>query len=278
MYFFGIVLGFCSILNGHFKIGIKRLLHPVGYWRYPIFNLIKKKLKNKNDIKILDIGSPKLLALYLSIIKGYEIYATDIQDPEIYSVWKSYYTDFFNCIKNKKKTFYKTEFQDGRKLSYPDHYFDFVYSVSVLEHISESGDSLAIKEIERVLKCGGSAIIEVPFAKKRYDTYINQEVYGKKYSGTPVFYQRHYDKDTIYSRIINPLKKLYVKDINIYSERLPFERVISKLPLIFQVPILFVSPLLSFVNHRKISYDLIKMDPEKIRDNAMDIVIHFKKK
>ena len=48
MYVFGLILGFCSILNGHLKIGIKRIIHPVSYWRYPVFNLILKNIESKN--------------------------------------------------------------------------------------------------------------------------------------------------------------------------------------------------------------------------------------
>ena len=73
MFTFGVTVGLRSILRGHFKIGLKRVIHPISYWRYPVFNLIKKYVKQQENLKVLDIGSPKLLALYLAIKKEFNV-------------------------------------------------------------------------------------------------------------------------------------------------------------------------------------------------------------
>ena len=53
--------------------------------------------------------------------------------------------------------------EDGRRLSFPDDSFDKVYSLSVLEHIPDDGDSACVTEIARVLRPGGECYLTVPF-------------------------------------------------------------------------------------------------------------------
>ena len=52
-----------------------------------------------------------------------------------------------------------SEFQDMRKLSYPDNSMDIVVSFSAIEHIPEDGDILSAKEMGRVCKPEGFVII-----------------------------------------------------------------------------------------------------------------------
>ena len=56
-----------------------------------------------------------------------------------------------------------SEVQDGRKLSYPDDSFDAAFSVSVIEHIPDQGDTAAVRELLRVVKPGGVVIITTPY-------------------------------------------------------------------------------------------------------------------
>jgi len=93
LYFFGQKLGMNSIKKGHFAIGVKRFLSPINYWRFPVFNDIRNLLRNKNRLRILDIGSLKLLAIYLAAERKDKVYATDSQDESIFSVWSTYYED-----------------------------------------------------------------------------------------------------------------------------------------------------------------------------------------
>src|SRR5690606_19939096 len=53
-------------------------------------------------------------------------------------------------------------------IPYGDHHFDYVLCNHVLEHIPE--DTKAMKEIFRVLKPGGSAILQVPISKNSAQT------------------------------------------------------------------------------------------------------------
>lgn len=53
-----------------------------------------------------------------------------------------------------------TKVGDIRSLPYKDNYFDFIYTMGTIEHIPNPFD--AVKEIYRVLKPGGRAVIGVP--------------------------------------------------------------------------------------------------------------------
>jgi SAM-dependent methyltransferase len=63
---------------------------------------------------------------------------------------------------------------DARSTGFRDSIFDQVISISTLEHVGldrgvsdKSGDAKAMREILRVLKKGGSAIITVPYGKAK---------------------------------------------------------------------------------------------------------------
>lgn len=55
-------------------------------------------------------------------------------------------------------------FSDARKLPFDNESFDMVIANHIMEHIPE--DTIAMKEILRVLKPGGRAIVQIPFSEK----------------------------------------------------------------------------------------------------------------
>jgi len=59
--------------------------------------------------------------------------------------------------------------EDIQNLTYADNRFDLIICLHVLEHVPD--DKAAISELLRVLKPGGFAIIQVPIASGRIDTY-----------------------------------------------------------------------------------------------------------
>lgn len=54
---------------------------------------------------------------------------------------------------------------DGRRLPFPDAFFDVVFSYSVLQHLAKEDARVVIDEIRRVLRPGGTAWIEMPNAR-----------------------------------------------------------------------------------------------------------------
>ena len=61
----------------------------------------------------------------------------------------------------------------------PDNYLDAVVLLNVLEHIED--DVGALKQIKRILKPGGIAIIEVPAGPHLYDLYDRELLHFRRY-------------------------------------------------------------------------------------------------
>lgn len=268
-YIFAIKIGIRSILRRHYLIGLKQMLFPVSYWRFPIFNVVLNNIERDKKIRILDIGSPKLLSLYLAIQCVHTVYATDLQDSDIFMRYNIHFRDYNPDIVEN----YIVEYQDARSLKYENEYFDVVYSISVLEHIPGNGDIAAMKEIRRVLKNEGKAIIEVPFTKEAKDEYMMQDIYDRSYIGEPVFYQRHYDKNTIRARLIDE-SKMHVEKIIITEERLPFEKYWSCVPNYLKIPFLWMEAIVSRMNHITRSYENVNgLEKAKYIYNGMNATL-----
>ena len=63
-------------------------------------------------------------------------------------------------------------------LPFPDNEFDFIFCNHVLEHIPN--DKKAMREIFRVLKNNGTAIIQVPYDKNKRETYEDDNITDPK--------------------------------------------------------------------------------------------------
>jgi SAM-dependent methyltransferase len=254
-------------------IGLKRLLLPVGYWRYPAFAVTYAALAPRRPRRILDVGSPKLLALYLASTFPCRVYATDIQDPAIRTMWQRY---FDALPRGMRQGYCGMEFQDGRCLAYADNSFDAAFSLSVLEHIPDDGDSRTMAEIGRVLRPGGRAVIEVPYNHKMRDTYLAADVYERRYAGAPVLYQRHYDQVTAQQRLIAP-SGLELEQMIVVGERIPFERYWEALPDLAKAPGLGVACLASLFNHCVVMADEEADDRLSGRRRAMSLTLVLRK-
>lgn len=245
-------LGVLSLRQAHYGPGLKRLLYPVGYWRYPVLRYVISLLKDRRGLAVLDVGSPKLLALWLALEADHVVYATDLQDEAIFTTWDLYYRDFVARHGAAGRGQYRTEFQDGRRLSYADASFDVVYSISVIEHIPGDGDSEAMREIARVLKPGGLAIVEIPYAPSAHDEFLDADVYGRRYTGTPLFYQRHYDETSLADRLVRP-SGMRVVQRRTLRERVPFERYWSRVPEALKAPLYWTEWLVATANLREVA-------------------------
>ncbi len=96
--------------------------------------------------------------------------------------------DFFNCCSTKidfKASGYRysyskdVEIGDIQQLNFPNESFDFVICNHVLEHVDN--DDQAIKEIYRVLKPGGFAILQVPISNKISRTIVAKKDWNKNH-------------------------------------------------------------------------------------------------
>lgn len=269
-------LGIRSIVKGHLVNGSKQIVAPILYWRFPEFSECLSHIDSITikPLKILDIGSPKLLSLFLAIKGNHEVYATDLQDKEIFRRYKQHFDDW-GLSKNVPGE-YIVEFQDARSLKYADDTFDIVFSLEVLGHIPDNGDTIAMREIQRVLKKGGIAIIAVPYANKANDLFVYHDVYGRRFEGKPIFFLRQYDKHSVQKRLVSPSRMTLLKE-TILGERFPFESWWDRIPRFLKIPFLWGEPFLSMVNLKTMDAYTVQKDMTLEYKRAMNISLILKK-
>jgi len=141
--------------------------------------------------RVLDIGTWRSpFSLFLAS-KGFDVTALDL-DLEKLSMQQAL------AEKMEKKGLVdgkNIEFTSGdaTKLGFKRNSFGLVFCISTIEHIEgKKGDTLAIREIARVLGKGGRAILSVPYQQK-----YEEGTWG-------VFFSRYYDKNSIMERIVKP--------------------------------------------------------------------------
>jgi SAM-dependent methyltransferase len=93
---------------------------------------------------------------------------------------------------------------DVRSTPFATGTFDRVSLVSTIEHVPGEGDSAGVAELARVLKPGGRLVLTVPFGDSPRDFFMSEKVYSQEYAGKPVFFQRHYNEETLEHRLIGP--------------------------------------------------------------------------
>jgi len=225
LYFYGLGVALESIARGRFsRETLKNVVVPENYWRSLENRLTYRELNASSSDTVLDLGSPKLLSLYLADRVKAEVFSTDIEGYFLRD-----YTAFGRQKGVPESRFHVLE-ADGRKLPFPDNHFTRAYSISVLEHIPGTGDTECAREIGRTLKSGGICVITVPFSPESSEEYrkpsafywsgksvkepapksanVSANVSGgkSKNSDEPprVFYQRRYSESDLHDRIIVP--------------------------------------------------------------------------
>ncbi len=180
-YGFGLRVGVSNLLHNGMTLGarktIGKILQPVpAYGRFPQHRFIAEKIEQHLSLfpgtraKIFDLGSPKLLGLYLA-----KRYAVDVQLTDISHLNVDEYRLIWNSIKDRALGTAAFCLQDARALPYPPATFDVAYSMSVVEHVEgERGDSNSVSELIRVLKPGGLLLLTVPFGTH----YVEQQRVG----------------------------------------------------------------------------------------------------
>jgi len=215
---FGFMLGRKLLLRG--KFSPKLLLNPVSIVRYFEFDYVNRNLQTVAGSRILDVSSPYLFGFYQSTKIDSDYYYTN---PDL--------RDLNNVNSLSKKIKFKANYIadkiDALNLPFTNNYFDAVLSISVIEHIYDKGDSLAMKEIWRVLKQEGKLILTFPVNKVYKIEYRDKDEYNlnvEKKSGK-YFFQRIYDGQKIEERLLSSInnyeiisKKVFgVTEKNFYS-------------------------------------------------------------
>jgi SAM-dependent methyltransferase len=196
---------------------LKRLVLPVEYIRCAEFRYVLQHLDVAADHRVLDIGSPKLLSLFLAARVGADVWATDLVD-----YFFTAYGAYASSVLKDGHGRYHMETQDAQALTYDDEAFDRIFSVSVVEHIPGDGDAAAMQEIARVLKPGGLVCLTVPWSDQGYvedfQAKGDDAYWVEGGSEERVFYQRVYDRDSMNKRLLGQ-HGLDVIDVSFWGER-----------------------------------------------------------
>ena len=224
LHLFGLWLGARTLPSAPIA-GLKCMVLPVEYIRCAETRYILHHLDVRPGQRVLDIGSPKLLSLFLAARLRAEVHATDLVDYffERYEVYS-------RVALGQDRSRYRMDREDARTLTYPSAHFERVFSISAIEHIPDDGDSRAIQEIARVLAPGGIACLTVPWSDQGYLEEFKHrgdpDVYWAPGDGEKVFFQRAYDRDMLERRLVRP-SGLRLVDLSFWGERtLPIEHVI----------------------------------------------------
>ena len=155
------------------------------------------KLNNNKNNTALGIGAGKeLILFYLANHLGH-LYATDLYSTK---EWESFAPADFPDNPSKYSPFPYNQSaltalrMDGTQLEFPSDSFDIVFSFSSIEHFGGedySGALKSLKEMERVLKPGGIAIVTTEYI-------INNK-------NPPDLTNQFYNERTIYSHLIDKL-------------------------------------------------------------------------
>jgi SAM-dependent methyltransferase len=170
--------------KGHRREALARIVVPMDPSRYLELPWALHELGTHRGERVLDLASPKLLALALAR-EGVDVTSVDELPGEI-EAWRTLTGDQPGLA---------FQVADGRALPFEDASFDHAYSISVLEHIAEPGDERALRELARVVRPGGRVLVTVPFARDyREDwrdrpAYVDHGAIGGRY-----FFQRWYDE------------------------------------------------------------------------------------
>ena len=231
LFFFGLSLGLRNLLRqgnrfrgrcGTRKL-LARIFHPVDYWRYAEIGLVLDRLGSHlptdASVRLLELSGPKISALLLSDrFARAEVVSLDVMAGDLneWSLMKSQLPDRGRRIRLLAA--------DARGLPFPGEAFDAAVSICAIEHFPGRGDVEASRELARCIRPGGSVLLTVPVASEYRETWLEGDVYDRKYKGEPLFWQRYYDEQSIEERIVRPGGWRLVERIYVGERWVPFER------------------------------------------------------
>jgi len=171
-------------------LGIVNRVIGIDFVRTFEYDRVLRELDFRKKGLILDIGTWRSpLSMFLSS-KGFNAVMLDLSAEKL-ARQKRIYEKTGRGKNFKGKAFFTAG--DATDLPLKSGSFDWVLCISTIEHIEGSqGDSKAAKEIARVLKKSGKALLTVPFSQK-----YREGTWG-------VFFSRYYDRESLSRRIVKP--------------------------------------------------------------------------
>lgn len=181
-------LGLHALARGRVpRHALTRLVIPMDPSRYLEFPDVVRQLAARSGEHVLDLASPKLVAVQLAR-HAVHVTSMDAFEDEV-SAWRE-------LASGQRGVSF--EVGDGRRLPYQDGSFDHAYSISVLEHIPDGGDAEALRELARVVRPGGRVVITLPYAREYREDWRDTPMYGsqERVDGR-YFFERWYDNNRV---------------------------------------------------------------------------------
>ncbi len=171
------------VRQGYRREAVVRVVVPLDPSRYLELPWALEQLDAKPGERVLDLASPKLLAVVLAR-HGVLVTSVDQLEREI-ETWRALAGNVPGL---------ELQVADGRALPFEDSSFDRAYSISVLEHIEAPGDAKALGELARVVRPGGRVLVTLPHALAYREDWRDAPVYANEPGGAGrAFFQRWYD-------------------------------------------------------------------------------------
>jgi SAM-dependent methyltransferase len=267
LYRFSLGLGLRSLDIRHARAALPRILNPLAYPRGMEYALTLKALDLPERARVLDVASPKLLFLWLAANSRLELTTTDIVGSFVPRT--AYLLDRLG-LANEIGERLRLETQDARRMTYADASFDAVYSISVIEHIPDDGDSRAMRQIARVLRPGGRVCLTVPFSSQYEEEWVSRDVFERRRRSTEkLFFQRRYDPDALQKRLVGPSGLREVERVYFGEPLARFDRYWNRLPMTLRLPLAWAQPFFERAFLRPLD--------EAARDRAIGVALTLMK-
>lgn len=187
-----------------FQVGVFEVMRGhMDYVRCVEFPLVFKHLALAPGGRLLDVGSGMShFPLYVASRTDTTVVALDAS-PRV--LWQKELEARFVRRGIVPRGRLEVVVADARDTGLPDGGFDYISLISAIEHIEGDGDSVAIRELARLLNPGGRIVLTVPFNYDCYrDFWVADDTYTAVYHGARLFFQRHYDDEALTKRLVEP--------------------------------------------------------------------------
>jgi len=143
--------------------------HWLKLWEYS-GAIIESRLDKR--MTVLDAGGAGSVLSYYMALEGCVVHTVDLLPQKVENTKK---------VAEALGLQMYSSIQDITNLDYADGYFDSVYGICVIEHILESNQPIAMKELGRVLRPGGVLAITFDYGKDaaEYPILAADEVYSR---------------------------------------------------------------------------------------------------
>lgn len=195
---FGRYLGLRALVAAE-RGALELLVTPVSIVRYWEFPFVLRHLPQRPG-RCLDISSPRLFSFYVASRRrptSVRMLNPDRQDADVTR----------RLATRLGMRAIVVQPQPVSAIEGQDELYDSIWSISVIEHIAEDGDTQAMRLMYAALAPGGTLIVTTMVDRHPWDEYRREDVYGLGIAPNPNgrFFQHWYDESAIASRLLDPL-------------------------------------------------------------------------